>query len=358
MIDELVRDALDAQVGPPPSAATWARVDRAAGLARRRRGRRLAATLTAVLVLALAAGAVAARGGTHELRVSTKPTAPPAASPSVPVQAVHLSPRSSWEVPSNMAIAGVSFDTARAANDGHDLLVFGSGGGVCDQPVTFTASETGSSVKVDLWRLDQGQISCPPAFPTTFVLRLPTALGTRKIVDGSTGHRVRLLDTAPLLVPRTLPERWIAETEDLSDTGTWSRCYGSCNGTRGPEVTTAQGPDLNDVLHAGLGKVDDVGPGNLTFVPNLSLARQPFAYGVDSELQGQLIPARDKLTVDVNGHDGVLITSWANLIVLWRDGSTWHAVMTSRDRRTTDGPQVGIGSEKLLAFARSLAPAG
>ena len=360
MIDELVREALDTQVGPPPALATWDQIDRAAGIGRQRRRRaRIASVAGAVaMILLVGAAAVAAltHRGTSGVQVATGPTATQTSGPSVATAARHLPTRADWSTPRGAIVVERSFAAARTADDGTRLILYWPGGNACDQPASYELSMAPASVVVHLFGIDQGEAPCPYAWAQIYVVPLPSALGNRTVVDGSTGKRVRMLDSASLLVPRQLPAGWSAQTEGLSAKGTWSRCYGVCGISHGPEVTTAQGPDLGDVLLSGLGQIDDVIPGNLTYFGQ-PVSKRPFAYGGNSELHGQPIPAKDRLAVDVNGHDGVQLSSWANLIVVWQDGTTWHAVATSRDRRTTDGPQVGIGPGKLVAFARSLAPA-
>jgi hypothetical protein len=359
MIDELVRDALDTQVGPPPAATTWQRIDRAAGIGRRRRRRArvvvTAGAVATVMLVAVVAMSVSHRAG-HPIEVTTEPTTTSVGNGPAPAANVRvLDPASSSPPRPGYTPTAASFVAARASGDG--LVVYTGTGGMCQEPSSFRVSTNEIEVTVSLVGSAPRGCLGGVALGSDYFVALPHPLGGRKVVDGTTGKPVHLLDSASLLVPRELPAGWSAQTEGLSDKGTWSRCYGNCNGTRGPEVTTAQGPDLGDVLLSGLGQIDDVIPANLTYFGQ-PVSKRPFAYGGNSELHGQLIPKADRLAVDVNGHDGLQLSSWANLIVVWQDGTTWHAVATSRDRRTTDGPQVGIGPGRLVAFARSLAPAG
>jgi hypothetical protein len=358
MIDELVRDALDTQVGTPPTAVEWERIDRAAGFARQRRRRArvvlaVGASVTALLVAALTWPSLAGDGQGIQVATATTERAP-SGGPAPAANVRTLDPAPSTSPQSGYVPTTRSFVAARASEAG--LVVFTATGAMCDAPSGFRVSSTSSEVEVSLVGSEPPGCIGGIALGSPYFVALPSPLGGRRVVDGSTGKAVHLLDASALLVPRELPTGWVAETEQLSDKGTWSRCYGRCSTSNGPEVTTAEGPDLADVLHNGLGQIDDVIPENLTYYGQ-PLSKRPFAYGGSSELHGQRIPAADRTAVDVNGHDGVQLASWANLIVVWQDGTTWHAVATSRDRRTTDGAVVGIGVDKLVAFARSLAPA-
>jgi hypothetical protein len=364
MIDELLRDALDSQVAPPAPAGTWDRVALAGARARRRRERLRAGGIVVITAIALVAGALVWAGlssGGTPIRVMTEPTtggpASGPASPTSPTEGVRLRTRASWQNGS-APVERVSIPTSRPADEGRSLVVFWpAGGSVCDEPQAFSAQATATSVEVTLWRpvVDKSS-SCPMSLGQTYVVALPSALGPRAVVDGTTGRPLALLDASALLVPHVLPAGWRAETEQLTPKGSWTRCYGTCTAT-GEQVTTAQGTDVNDVLHAGLGQIDDVTAPSRFYLPNVSLADLPFTYGANSELHGQPIPASSKLSVLVDGHHALEITSWANLVVLWRNGSTWYAVATSRDRQTTAGPETGVGMSVLALIARGMAPA-
>ncbi len=362
MIDELVRDALESQVAPPPAPGVWPRIDRAGELARQRRRRARVVTVAAVSVVALVAvavalGALRSDGSGTRITVTTSP--PPMATPSVAAATVRLPTVADWKRPAGYALGQVALSTARVADGGRALVIYWSGGGVCDEPQASRVRTSTERVSVELVKIDQGPISCPALIGnTSFLVRLPEPLGHREVVDATTGRPVALLDNAPLLVPTILLPGWSAQTEGLTDHNTWTRCYGPARcDYQGPAITTAQGSDVDDVLSASLDNFDDLTMQPATFVP--SLAQAVFAYGSSSQRHGQLIPAADKISIEVAGTDGVILTSWANFTVLWHVGSTWYAASTPRHGSVTGSPTTtGVGIPELIHFARGLVPAG
>ena len=361
MIDQLVRDALESQVAPPPAPDVWPRIDRAGELARRLRRRARVASVAVVSVVALLAvvitwGALRSDGSGTRITVTTSPA--PVATPSVAAGTNRLPTVADWKRPSGYSLRGVALSDARLAEAGRALVFYQFGGGVCDEPQAYRVHTSASRVSVELVQLDQGQMSCPGLTGmASFLVMLPGPLGHRQVVDGTTGRHVALLDAAHLLVPTVLLPGWPAQTEGLTDQDTWTRCYGpsTCDYYQGPAITTAQGTDVDDVLSASLRYFDDLSMHPATFAP--SLAHAAFTYGSSSAHRGQSLPSSAKVAIDVNGADGVVLTSWSNYTLLWHVGSTWYAVSTPRNRSTVGARSSGVGIPELIHFARGLAPA-
>jgi hypothetical protein len=360
MIDELVRDTLESQVGPPPGREIWPRVEQAGSIARRRRTVRLASvaavSVVAVVATAVTWGALRSDGSGRRITVTTSPAS--VGLPSIAAGTIRLPSVAAWKPPTGLAQATLPLTSARWADDGRALVAYSSGSG-CGGPEAYRVQSSSTAVSIQLLGVDPGDMSCPYVGPRSYLLRLPVLLGTRSLVDATTGRQIAVLDPAHLLVPHELPAGWSAQIEALTEQGTWARNYGlGTSDSSATTITTTQGTDVDDVLYSPLGGGGVVQLPQSTYLGHLELAKLPFAYGPNSARDGQSIPASDKLSVDMHGHDGVLLMSLDREVVVWRDGPTWYSVASSRDRRTTTGGPTGLSTAELLRIARSMAPAG
>jgi hypothetical protein len=360
MIDELVREALESQVGPPPGSEVWPRIDRAGEVVRQHRRRRSAAlAIAAVLLVTVVAGAVVARDHGHEVQVTTEPSTTAGATSAGPDPAANVGtlPAAGNGTPGvGFTPTTRSFVAARTSERG--LIVYAAPGGMCDAPQAFDLSVSASTVAVSL--VGAEPTGCQGGFELAgqYLVALPGPLGNRQVVDSTTGRHVPLLPAAQLLVPHDLPAGWSAQTEGISTKQTWTRCYGrgGCAYARSV-VTSAQGTNIDDVLSAGLDELDGVRLLQQTYLGHSALVQLPFGYGQANEHHGQSIPADHKLAVDIDGHDGVLLLSYASDLVVWRDGPTWYSVSNPGYPSTTGDTAGRISTDELLRIARSMAPA-
>jgi hypothetical protein len=387
MIDELIHDALAAQIPAAevePVAPTWARVGAAGRLARQRRRRRTAGALAAaVVVIAVIAAVGIAQGTPSSEKVATSPTtgtvAPPTtaravAPPPAPSVAEPLwqstSLRSGFSVVS--WAGGGSWTAARTAGDGLELALTTSG---CGDRFGAVVQDLGNRVSVQLAVADGPHLSC--LMTEQVHVRLPDALDGRPLVDGSSGAAMPVLDGSALLVPHGLPAGMRLQTESLSiqpfsgSSGrageryrAWSACYQAdlpapptgekavtttqrCVFTGSiPMVTTAQSTDTSDVLDTGVLAQDSIS------------ASYSFGFcgcvvyesGPPSPQPGRSLPATP-VPGGVDGHPASVLSTGLHDVVVWTDGHDWYSVATPHGVG-------GVSTAEVIRIAQSMRPVG
>jgi hypothetical protein len=385
MIDELVHDALDAQVERPTperTDAAWARIEAAGSLGRRRRQRRTAGALAAaVMAVGVIVAVVVSQGSPSSEKVATSPTtgAPvePATGPDVAPPPAPSVPEPLWQSTRlRPGFVGESWSGARTAGDGRDLVLTTSG---CHDRFGAVVQDLGDRVSVELAVSDGPHLDC--LMPEQVRVRLPRALAGRPLVDGPSSPAAPPsgwpLNGATLLVPHILPTSVRFQSEGLLNSFTsagpsisyrpssWQACYQAdppppgpgektattsasrCvfSGDR-PMVTTAQSSDADAALAGGILSADALRPIFTRGRPGVAY----FVSGPSSPRQGQIqIPA--PVAGGVDGHPASLVSTGLHDVVVWTDGTTWFTVATPHGVG-------GVSSQELVTIAQSMRPVG
>ncbi len=380
MIDELVHDALAAQVdGDDAGPEAWTRIQAAGRVATRRRRQRTAGVLAAATAVVVAIVGVGLSQGTPTSeKVATAPTngtrptapqiaPPPAANVAHPAwQARTL--RSGFSVVT--WVSGGSWSAARTAGDGRDLVLSTSG---CGDRFGAVVQERVDRVSVQLAVVDGPHLSC--LMTEQVRVRLASPLGHRSLVDGQSGYPAQVLDGSTLLVPHDLPTGMRFQTESValesipgslgppgSGYRTWRACYQAdlppsgpgqkaakgitrCvfTGSR-PMVTTAQSDGVSDVLDTGVLAQDSITAG-YSYGYSGGLA---YSSGSSSPQPGRSLP-HTSVDGGIGGHPADMVSTGLHDVVVWTDGTTWFSVATPHGVG-------GVSPAELIRIAQSMRP--
>ncbi len=393
MIDELVRDALAAQMAadPEPSAQTWARIGAAGRLAARRRARRqrilgMGAVVVVVAIVAGGALAVAARdhtGGSTQVSV-VGPTAGPVTGPAPAANVAELDPHTRFTDGSR-----VRWYAARTGRTDRELVVFTYG---CADGFAAKVHDEGGRVIVELSNGEGNHLLC--LMLEAVRVPLPAPLAGRPVFDGLSAVAEPVLDGSTLSVPQVLPPGLRAQVEQMLDlpgspgtTATtqrpgdlagglepsgsaapgWSVCYqtdaplspsektaqssasSSCvfDGAR-PIVATAQSTNANSALSSGILTQDLIR--QVVNGTTLTGGGPTFEYvaGTSGPGEGSLLVTAP-VAGGVAGHPASLVTTGRHDAVVWTDGATWWVVATPHGLG-------GVSAAELVQIAQSMRP--